>query len=31
MKSHYYMIDLAMEAIQSTLKARLEFARDYYF
>lgn len=31
LRSHYYMTDLALGAIEKTLKARLEFARDFFF
>lgn len=30
-KSRWYMEDLALESLEKTIKARLEFARDFYF
>jgi adenylate kinase family enzyme len=30
-KSRWYMEDLALESLEKTIKARLEFARDFFF
>ena len=30
-KSRWYMEDLALESLEKVIKARLEFAKNYYF